>query len=64
MSHECLSLIFTNVFKELAERNQSLKHCEVPVFNLVPVLGAGRSATSIDDIITCELFARRSYAPH
>lgn len=60
MSHECLSLIFTNVFKEFAEMSQRLKFCEVPIFNLIPVVGAGRSATSIDDIITCELFARKS----
>ncbi|EPS68748.1 hypothetical protein M569_06018, partial [Genlisea aurea] len=30
-----------------------------PLFNLVPVLGSGKSASSMDDILTCELFARK-----
>ncbi len=57
---EALSLMLTNAFNELAEMGQRVKIGEEPIFNLVPVLGAGRSATSMDDIITCELFALKS----
>uniref|UniRef100_A0A5B6Z3Q4 Diphthine--ammonia ligase n=3 Tax=Davidia involucrata TaxID=16924 RepID=A0A5B6Z3Q4_DAVIN len=60
MSQERLSLMFINVFKEFAEMTRRVKISKEPIFNLVPVLGAGRSATSMDDIITCELFARKS----
>ncbi|XP_059437744.1 diphthine--ammonia ligase isoform X3 [Corylus avellana] len=57
---EALSLMLTNAFNELAEMGQRVKIGEEPIFNLVPVLGAGRSATSMDDIITCELFAQKA----
>lgn len=57
---DALSLMFTNAFNELAELSQRIKIGEEPIFNLIPVLGAGRSATSVDDMITCELFARKS----
>ncbi|XP_059665726.1 diphthine--ammonia ligase isoform X2 [Cornus florida] len=60
MSHETLSVMFSNVFNEFAEMSGRVKSSKEPIFNLVPVLGAGRSATSMDDIITCELFARKS----
>ncbi|XP_028065280.1 diphthine--ammonia ligase isoform X3 [Camellia sinensis] len=33
---------------------------EEPIFNLVPLLGSGSSATSMDDLITCELFVRKT----
>ncbi|GLT68062.1 hypothetical protein SLA2020_403240 [Shorea laevis] len=56
---EALSLMLTNAFNELAEMGQRVKIGEDPIFNLVPVLGAGRSPTSMDDIITCELFAQK-----
>lgn len=58
---DALSLMFTNAFNELAELSQRIKIGEEPIFNLIPVLGAGRSATSVDDMITCELFARKSW---
>lgn len=57
---EALSLMFTNAFNELAKLGHRIIIGEEPIFNLIPVLGAGRSATSMDDIITCELFARKS----
>ncbi|KAL4607099.1 hypothetical protein ACB092_09G150500 [Castanea dentata] len=57
---EALSLMFTNAINELAKLGQRIIIGEEPIFNLIPVLGAGRSATSMDDIITCELFARKS----
>jgi diphthine-ammonia ligase len=57
---EALSLMLTNAFNELAEMGQRVKIGEEPIFNLVPVLSAGRSATSMDNIITCELFAQKA----
>lgn len=65
LSHESLSLIFTAAFNEFVEMFQRIQISEEeePIFNLVPVLGAGKSATSTDDIITCELFARKTSAP-
>lgn len=60
ISHNTLSLIFTRVFIEFAEMSQMVGIEEEPIFNLIPVLGSGRSATCMDDIITCELFARKS----
>ncbi|KAK9986806.1 hypothetical protein SO802_031757 [Lithocarpus litseifolius] len=56
---EALSLMFSNAFNELAKLGQRIIISEEPIFNLIPVLGAGRSATSMDDIITCELFAQK-----
>lgn len=32
-----------------------------PIYNIVPVLAAGSSAASMNNIITCELFARKSW---
>ncbi|GAV82994.1 LOW QUALITY PROTEIN: Ribonuc_L-PSP domain-containing protein/ATP_bind_4 domain-containing protein, partial [Cephalotus follicularis] len=55
-----LSLMFSKAFHELAEMGQKANIGGEPVFSLVPVVGAGRSATSMDNIITCELFARKS----
>ncbi|XP_071724831.1 diphthine--ammonia ligase [Rutidosis leptorrhynchoides] len=54
---EKLSLIFSNALKEVGE---NVHNDETPIFNLVPVLACGSSAASMDDIITCELFARKS----
>ncbi|XP_052211027.1 diphthine--ammonia ligase [Diospyros lotus] len=64
VTHEFLSFIFINVFNQFAEATQRIQISKEPIFNLVPVLGAGRSSTSMDDIITCELFALQSGAPH
>ncbi|KAF8039102.1 hypothetical protein BT93_B1602 [Corymbia citriodora subsp. variegata] len=50
---DALSLLFKNAFEEVAEMHQQ------PIFNIIPVLGAG-SSTSMDDLITCELFAQRT----
>ncbi|XP_022719039.1 diphthine--ammonia ligase [Durio zibethinus] len=57
---ETLSCMFTDAFKELDQMSGSAKVGGKPIFNLVPVLGAGRSAARTEDIITCELFARKS----
>ncbi|XP_031277992.1 diphthine--ammonia ligase isoform X2 [Pistacia vera] len=60
MPMETLSAIFTSAFNQLAEVEQRVKIDGEPIFNLVPVLGAGKSAASMNDIITFELFAQRS----
>ncbi|EOY10896.1 Meiotically up-regulated gene 71 protein isoform 5 [Theobroma cacao] len=57
---ETLSLLFTDAFKELDQMSGSAKVGGKSIFNLVPVLGAGKSAACTEDIITCELFARKS----
>lgn len=54
-----LSAMFSSVFNELAVMDPSMKIDGDSIFNLVPVLSAGRSAT-MEDIITCELFAQKS----
>ncbi|XP_071706176.1 diphthine--ammonia ligase-like [Rutidosis leptorrhynchoides] len=60
ISHETLSLIFKNVFDEFSETTKKVKTCNEPIFNVVPVIGSGSSATCMDDFITCELVARRT----
>lgn len=55
-----LSSLFNSVFKEFAEVNLKTSGGIEPIFNLVPVLGAGRSATSMDDMLTCELFSMKT----
>ncbi|XWS58417.1 hypothetical protein CRYUN_Cryun08bG0032200 [Craigia yunnanensis] len=57
---ETLSGLFKDAFKELDQMNGSAKVGRKPTFNLIPVLGAGKSAAFTEDIITCELFARKS----
>ncbi|XP_022880702.1 uncharacterized protein LOC111397971 [Olea europaea var. sylvestris] len=59
ISHETLSTIFTSAFNEFGQMSRRINISEGSIFNLVPVLGAGRSATSMDDILTCELYARK-----
>ncbi|XP_058002655.1 diphthine--ammonia ligase isoform X3 [Hevea brasiliensis] len=59
MTMETLSLMFTSAFKELSEMGRRVQIGSEPMFNIVPVLGAGRSA-SMDDVITCELLAQKS----
>ncbi|CAA0823929.1 endoribonucleases [Striga hermonthica] len=58
-SHGLLSTIFTNAFNEFGEMSKRIDNTDKgPIFNLVPVLGAGMSLTSMDEsIFTCELFA-------
>lgn len=59
MSVELLQPMINNALLELSEMSHGkVKNCEEPIFNIVPVIGAGRSA-SMDDIITCELLARK-----
>ncbi|KAL8247462.1 hypothetical protein R6Q59_008678 [Mikania micrantha] len=58
--HETLSLIIQSKFDEFGEKTKKVKPFEEPIFNIVPVIGAGSRAASMDDIITCELFARKS----
>lgn len=57
---EDLVSLFGNALSELAEMSQRVVSGEEPIFNIVPVIGAGRSASSMDDIVTCELLARKS----
>lgn len=57
---ETLSNLFADGFKELDQMNGGTKVGGKPIFNLVPVLGAGISAACTNDIITCELFAGKS----
>ncbi|XP_002521986.2 diphthine--ammonia ligase [Ricinus communis] len=60
MTLETVSLMFTSAFKELSEMGRTIQTGEEPAFNIVPVLGAGKSVASMDDVITCELFAQKS----
>ncbi|ESQ49638.1 hypothetical protein EUTSA_v10020155mg [Eutrema salsugineum] len=62
VSVERLSDIFEIAFKELNEMIHGVRvgGSKEPIFNLVPVLGAGNSSASLDNLITCELFALRS----
>lgn len=60
MSVEILQLMLSNAFLELAEIGQRVIGDKEPICNIVPVIGAGSSATSMDDIITCELLAQKS----
>ncbi|KAL1549708.1 diphthine--ammonia ligase [Salvia divinorum] len=57
-NYGALSTIFTNAFAEFAEMRRIDSGTE-PFFTLVPILGAGTSATAMDNILTCELFARK-----
>ncbi|KAM1052169.1 hypothetical protein ACFX19_034210 [Malus domestica] len=59
VSVDALSLMLTNAFNELAEMGR-IKTGKEPVFNLIPVLGAGSSSATMNDIITCELLAQKS----
>ncbi|KAH0881578.1 hypothetical protein HID58_068972 [Brassica napus] len=52
--------VFETAFKELNEMSPEGRVAKEPIFNLVPVLGAGNSSASLDNIITCELFSLRS----
>ncbi|XP_065852983.1 diphthine--ammonia ligase [Euphorbia lathyris] len=58
---EKLSVELTSAFKELSETGKKIEiGIEPPMFNIVPVLGAGKSSGSMDDVITCELLAQKS----
>ncbi|KAL9264708.1 Diphthine--ammonia ligase-like protein [Drosera capensis] len=59
VSMDKLSLIFTNAFHERAQINPMFLSKDEPFFNLVPVLGCGATATSMDAVITCELLAQK-----
>ncbi|XP_042516868.1 diphthine--ammonia ligase [Macadamia integrifolia] len=59
MSADMLSLIITDAFTEFSKMSRRIKVGNEPIFNVVPVLGAGQSITSMDDVITCELFATK-----
>ncbi|VVA96438.1 unnamed protein product [Arabis nemorensis] len=62
VSVERLSDIFAIAFRELNEMSDGVRAggSKEPIFNLVPVLGAGNCSASLDNIITCELFALKS----
>lgn len=56
ISHGTLSAIFSDVFNELVQMSRVDAE---PILNIVPVLGAGRSLSTLDDIFTCELIASK-----
>ncbi|CAM8922503.1 unnamed protein product [Rhodiola kirilowii] len=57
---ERLSLIFGHALEEFGQTSHGTKfRKDDVVFNLVPVLGVGSSATAMIDLITCELFAQK-----
>ncbi|KOM38583.1 hypothetical protein LR48_Vigan03g196500 [Vigna angularis] len=60
MSAQLLQPMFCNALFELSEMSHNnFKNGEEPIFNIVPVIGAGKSASSMDDVVTCELLARK-----
>lgn len=59
ISHGTLSQIFSDVFNELVQMSRRNKVDAEPILNIVPVLGSGRSLSTLDDIFTCELIASR-----
>ncbi|CAJ2631293.1 unnamed protein product [Trifolium pratense] len=60
MSVELIQPMFCNALFELSQISQREVKKVEPIFNLVPVIGAGRSASSMDDLVTCELLAQKS----
>ena len=61
MSIEVLLPMFSNALSELAEMSQKkVSNGEEPIFNIVPVIGNGKSASSMYDVVTCELLAQKS----
>lgn len=59
ISHRTLSQIFSDVFNELVQMSRRNKVDAEPILNIIPVLGSGRSLSTLDDIFTCELIASR-----
>lgn len=53
-----MDCVFSEAFSDLAQVDESIKFGNEPLFNLVPVVGSGQSA-STDDLITCELLASK-----
>ncbi|RYR53848.1 hypothetical protein Ahy_A06g029093 isoform A [Arachis hypogaea] len=63
MSIAMLLPTFNKALLELSEASQKkVLNGEEPIFNIVPVIGAGRSASSMSNIITCELLGQKSWA--
>ncbi|KAJ8760522.1 hypothetical protein K2173_015189 [Erythroxylum novogranatense] len=60
MNVETVSHMFKHAFDELPKVDERLQTATEPVFNIVPVIGTGKSAVSMDDVISCELFAQKS----
>ncbi|KAJ8562698.1 hypothetical protein K7X08_031150 [Anisodus acutangulus] len=58
--HGTLSRIFSDVFNESAQMSRRIKVDAEPILNIVPVLGAGKYLSTLDDIFTCELIAIKS----
>ncbi|KAK9087348.1 hypothetical protein Syun_029742 [Stephania yunnanensis] len=56
---DSLFSIFRDAFDEFAALSGRIDTDKGSFFNLVPVVGAGRSAESMDDVITCELVATK-----
>ncbi|VFQ81252.1 unnamed protein product [Cuscuta campestris] len=60
ISHGAIFQIFANVFDEFGQIRQGVNIMNEHILNLVPVVSIGTSASSMDDIITCELISRKS----
>ncbi|KAK9083253.1 hypothetical protein Scep_029724 [Stephania cephalantha] len=56
---DSLFSIFRDAFDEFAVLSGRIDTDKGSIYNLVPVVGAGRSAESMDDVITCELVATK-----
>ncbi|MED6215995.1 hypothetical protein PIB30_003643 [Stylosanthes scabra] len=53
--------MFNKALSELSEASQKkVSNGNEPIFNIVPVIGAGRSASSVSNVVTCELLAQKS----
>lgn len=56
-----MSQAISEALTELAEDDSSFRTDEAPFYNIVPVVGSGRSACT-NDIITCELLASKVWS--
>ncbi|CAH9103741.1 unnamed protein product [Cuscuta epithymum] len=59
ISHGTVFQIFASVFSDLARTWQGNRISSEPIFSVVPVVGIGSSASSMDDLISCELISRK-----
>lgn len=58
-SADSLYISFSEALKEFSKLTNRIEMFKEPIFSVVPVLASGKSA-SMEDIITCELFATKS----
>ncbi|XP_047325929.1 diphthine--ammonia ligase [Impatiens glandulifera] len=60
LSHASLSSTFSRAFDEFVAVTDRIIGGGDPLISFIPVIGAGKSAISMDDVLTCELLAKRS----